>query len=143
MVYAGGVGQAAAPGPRRRHPRPSDAAGLPVHRAGDQACSGREAKMTDRTCKVVIVLPAYNAAKTLLRTLAEIPAEYADHIILVDDASRDETVAVAQAAGLLVYRHDRNCGYGANQKTCYRQALAADASIVVMVHPDHQYDASV
>jgi glycosyltransferase involved in cell wall biosynthesis len=93
--------------------------------------------------KVVIVLPAYNAAKTLLRTLAEIPPAYARHIILVDDGSQDETVAIAKAAGLLVYRHKQNRGYGANQKTCYRHALAADADIVVMVHPDHQYDASV
>jgi glycosyltransferase involved in cell wall biosynthesis len=93
--------------------------------------------------KVVIVLPAYNAARTLLRTLAEIPREYARHVILVDDASRDETVAIARAAGLLVHRHDRNRGYGANQKTCYRHALADGADIVVMVHPDNQYDASV
>lgn len=93
--------------------------------------------------KVVIVLPAYNAARTLLRTLAEIPPEYRGHIILVDDASQDDTVALAKAVGLTVFRHTRNRGYGANQKTCYREALAAGADIVVMLHPDHQYDATV
>jgi glycosyltransferase involved in cell wall biosynthesis len=93
--------------------------------------------------KVVIVLPAYNAARTLLRTLAEIPAEYREHVILVDDASQDNTVDIAREAGLTVFRHDRNRGYGGNQKTCYRQALEAGASIVVMLHPDHQYDARV
>ena len=92
---------------------------------------------------MVIVLPAYNAAITLMRTLAEIPPEYAKHVILVDDASQDETVAIAKAAGLSVFQHERNQGYGANQKTCYRQALAAGADIIVMLHPDHQYDASV
>jgi glycosyltransferase involved in cell wall biosynthesis len=99
--------------------------------------------MYNPRCKVVIVLPAYNAAKTLLRTIAEIPGTYARHIILVDDASVDDTVAIAKAAGLVVYRHAQNRGYGANQKTCYQYALADDADIVVMVHPDHQYDATV
>jgi glycosyltransferase involved in cell wall biosynthesis len=93
--------------------------------------------------KIVIVLPAYNASKTLLRTLAEIPPEFSQNVILVDDASKDDTVAVAKAAGLIVYQHPKNLGYGGNQKTCYRQALARGADIVVMVHPDHQYDASV
>ncbi|HEX7975889.1 MAG TPA: glycosyltransferase family 2 protein [Anaerolineales bacterium] len=93
--------------------------------------------------KVIIVLPAYNAAKTLERTLAEIPPEYANQVILVDDASQDNTVEAAKAAGLIVFRHPKNRGYGGNQKTCYRQALARGAEIVVMLHPDHQYDASV
>jgi glycosyltransferase involved in cell wall biosynthesis len=93
--------------------------------------------------KVIIVLPAYNAAKTLMRTLAEIPPAYRRHIILVDDASQDDTVRIAEAAGLRVYRHAHNRGYGGNQKTCYREALNAGADIVVMVHPDHQYDATV
>lgn len=93
--------------------------------------------------KIVIVLPAYNAEKTLLRTLAEIPPDFAKHIILVDDASKDRTVEVAEKAGLTVYRHEKNRGYGANQKTCYTQALAMGADLVVMLHPDHQYDATV
>jgi glycosyltransferase involved in cell wall biosynthesis len=94
-------------------------------------------------CKVIIVLPAYNAAKTLIRTLDEIPLEYRQHVILVDDASKDATVAIAKAAGLITFQHEKNRGYGGNQKTCYREALAAGADIVVMLHPDHQYDASI
>ena len=93
--------------------------------------------------KVVIILPAYNAAKTLMRTINEIPPEYRQHVILVDDASKDNTVEVAKAAGLLVFQHPENRGYGGNQKTCYREALALGADIIVMLHPDHQYDASV
>ena len=93
--------------------------------------------------KVVIILPAYNAAKTLERTLAEIPDEFRENVILVDDASKDNTVEIAKAAGLEVYRHETNRGYGGNQKTCYRHALEAGADIVVMLHPDHQYDARV
>lgn len=93
--------------------------------------------------EIVIVLPAYNAEKTLLRTLAEIPPEYRQNVILVDDGSQDRTVEIAKEAGLIVFCHEVNHGYGANQKTCYDQALALGANIVVMVHPDHQYDASV
>ena len=93
--------------------------------------------------KIVIVLPAYNAGKTLLRTLAEIPDKYREHIILVDDASTDNTVTVAKEAGLTVFEHEKNRGYGGNQKTCYREALKLGADIVVMLHPDHQYDATM
>ena len=93
--------------------------------------------------KVVIVLPAYNAAKTLQRTLEEIPPEYRQDVILVDDASTDNTVEVARQAGLMVFQHEKNRGYGGNQKTCYREALKIGADIVVMLHPDHQYDATV
>jgi glycosyltransferase involved in cell wall biosynthesis len=93
--------------------------------------------------KIVIVLPAYNAAKTLMRTLEEIPAAYRANVILVDDASKDNTVEVAQQAGLTVFQHSHNRGYGGNQKTCYREALKMDADIVVMLHPDHQYDATM
>jgi glycosyltransferase involved in cell wall biosynthesis len=93
--------------------------------------------------KIVVVMPAYNAEKTLERTLADVPREWVDEIILVDDASRDGTVALARKLGLRVVEHDRNRGYGANQKTCYREALAAGAEIAVMIHPDHQYDPRV
>jgi len=89
--------------------------------------------------KIAVVLPAYNAAATLRRTDAEIPLDVVDDVILVDDASRDETVAVASELGLTTIRHARNCGYGGNQKTCYRTALARGADIVVMLHPDYQY----
>lgn len=93
--------------------------------------------------KIVIVLPAYNAGKTLLRTLEEIPQEYRKYVILVDDASKDNTVEVARRAGIKVVIHPQNKGYGGNQKTCYREALAMGADIAVMLHPDHQYDATV
>jgi glycosyltransferase involved in cell wall biosynthesis len=93
--------------------------------------------------KIVIILPAYNAEKTLKKTLDEIPVEYKKHIILTDDASKDHTVDLARSLGLTVYQHEVNRGYGANQKTCYDHALEMGADIVVMVHPDHQYDASI
>lgn len=90
--------------------------------------------------KIVAVLPAYNAAKTLAKTLADIPADLVDEIILVDDASTDGTARLARSLGLLTIEHERNRGYGGNQKTCYAAALARGAEIVCMVHPDHQYD---
>ncbi|MGE5236163.1 MAG: glycosyltransferase family 2 protein [Acidobacteriota bacterium] len=90
--------------------------------------------------KVVVVMPAYNAAKTLRMTYAELPRDVVDLVILVDDGSSDETAAIARELGLELFIHDRNYGYGANQKTCYREALRAGADIVVMVHPDYQYD---
>ncbi|MCL4401039.1 MAG: glycosyltransferase family 2 protein, partial [Acidobacteria bacterium] len=90
--------------------------------------------------KVVVVMPAYNAAKTLHMTYADLPREMVDLVILVDDGSSDETSKVARELGLELFIHDRNYGYGANQKTCYREALRAGADIVVMVHPDYQYD---
>ena len=88
-------------------------------------------------------MPAYNAAKTLQRTYNEVPAAYRDQIILVDDYSSDNTIEVAQSLGIKTIRHSKNLGYGGNQKTCYRAALAEGADIIVMVHPDHQYDATV
>ena len=90
--------------------------------------------------KVVITMPAYHAADTLERTVADIPVGIADELILVDDASGDETVAVARKLNITVYVHDENRGYGGNQKTCYRRALEHGADIVVMLHPDYQYD---
>lgn len=89
--------------------------------------------------KVAVVLPAYNAAKTLRQTVAEIPRDVVDDVILTDDCSRDGTIAVAHELGLHVVRHDVNRGYGGNQKSCYTAALARGADIVVMLHPDYQY----
>jgi glycosyltransferase involved in cell wall biosynthesis len=89
---------------------------------------------------VVVVLPAYNAARTLVRTYRDIPQEVVDDVILVDDASQDDTVEIARLLNLKVIQHDKNLGYGGNQKTCYRAALESGAGIVVMVHPDYQYD---
>jgi glycosyltransferase involved in cell wall biosynthesis len=89
--------------------------------------------------RVTVVLPAYNAARTLERTYADIPRQLVDDIILTDDASTDETVALARSLGIHTLRHDRNRGYGGNQKTCYQAALARGADIVVMLHPDYQY----
>jgi glycosyltransferase involved in cell wall biosynthesis len=89
---------------------------------------------------VVVVLPAYNASRTLRQTFADIPGGEVDEFLLVDDASSDDTVAVARGLGIDVIAHDRNRGYGANQKTCYREALDRGADIVIMLHPDYQYD---
>ena len=84
-------------------------------------------------------MPAYNAARTLAKTVAEIPRDLVDEILLVDDASSDETVRMANELNLTVFLHEKNFGYGRNQKTCYREALRRGADIVVMVHPDYQY----
>jgi glycosyltransferase involved in cell wall biosynthesis len=92
--------------------------------------------------RVVVVMPAYNAAKTLERTYRDIPHSIVDKIILVDDVSEDDTVAIARQLGLDVIIHRQNLGYGGNQKTCYDAALAAGAEAVVMLHPDYQYDAT-
>src|SRR5277367_1443476 len=89
--------------------------------------------------KITVVMPAYNAASTLERTLREINRDTVDEIILVDDASRDDTVAEARRLGLHTIVHDENRGYGANQKTCYTAALESGADVVVMLHPDYQY----
>lgn len=88
--------------------------------------------------RIAVVMPAYNAEKTLQQTVRELP-DTIDIRILVDDASSDETVRLAERLGLRVFAHDRNYGYGRNQQTCYREALAAGADVVVMVHPDYQY----
>jgi glycosyltransferase involved in cell wall biosynthesis len=89
--------------------------------------------------KVVVVMPAYNAEKTLERTYQEIPFEIVDDVILVDDASRDRTSEIAKSMGIRTILHETNLGYGANQKTCYRAALELGADIIIMVHPDYQY----
>ncbi len=91
--------------------------------------------------KVVVVMPAYNAAKTLEQTYADIPFDVVDEVILVDDASTDETITVANALNIQhIIKHDDNKGYGGNQKTCYTKALELNADIVVMLHPDYQYN---
>src|SRR5215469_7206675 len=89
--------------------------------------------------KVTVVLPAYNAAQTLKQTIDEIPHDIVDDVILTDDASKDDTVAMARSLGIYTLHHDRNRGYGGNQKTCYTAALARGADIIVMLHPDYQY----
>jgi len=85
-------------------------------------------------------MPAYNAASTLEATFNDIPPELRNDIILVDDCSKDNTVEIAQKLGITVIRHDKNTGYGGNQKTCYKAALQRGADIIVMLHPDYQYD---
>jgi glycosyltransferase involved in cell wall biosynthesis len=89
--------------------------------------------------KIIVVMPAYNAAKTLRQTYSEVPLELVDEVILVDDDSSDATVSLAKEMGLKVFLHKQNLGYGRNQKTCYREALNSNADIVVMLHPDYQY----
>jgi glycosyltransferase involved in cell wall biosynthesis len=89
--------------------------------------------------KLVVVMPAYNAGKTLQQTYDEIPKDIVDAILLVDDCSRDNTVQLAAKLNVLVLQHEKNKGYGGNQKTCYQHACAMDADIVVMLHPDYQY----
>jgi len=91
--------------------------------------------------KTIAILPAFNAERTLEKTVLDIPAGSVEEIILVDDASTDKTVEIAEKLGLTVIRHDKNRGYGANQKTCYREALKRKADAVIMIHPDYQYDA--
>ncbi len=95
------------------------------------------------TRRIVVVLPAYNAEKTLAPTLADVPSGSVDEYILVDDGGTDRTVEIARRLGLTVIVHPQNRGYGGNQKTCYRHALERGADIVVMIHPDYQYDSRV
>src|ERR1700752_207448 len=95
---------------------------------------------TTRSPKAVVIMPAYNAAKTLKMTYLALPHEIVDLVLLVDDGSTDETIKIARELNLQIFLHNRNYGYGANQKTCYIEALKAAADIIVMVHPDYQYD---
>jgi len=89
--------------------------------------------------KIVVVMPAYNAEKTLEQTYRELPLEFVDEIILVDDRSKDNTAQLSTKLGIVTFVHHENFGYGRNQKTCYREALVRGADIVIMVHPDYQY----
>jgi glycosyltransferase involved in cell wall biosynthesis len=89
--------------------------------------------------RIAVVLPAYNAARTLERTVHDIPREVVDDILLIDDFSKDETVHIAQRLGLRVFLHENNFGYGRNQKTCYAEAIGTGADVIVMLHPDYQY----
>lgn len=93
--------------------------------------------------KIIAVMPAYNAAKTLEKTYKDIPEGLVDEVILVDDKSSDNTVTLARKLGLTVIAHGKNRGYGGNQKTCYKEALSKGADIVIMIHPDYQYDSSL
>jgi glycosyltransferase involved in cell wall biosynthesis len=90
--------------------------------------------------RIAVVLPAYNAARTLEKTVRELPREVVDEVLLIDDHSKDETVQFAQKLGLRVFLHEKNFGYGRNQKTCYTEALRTDADVIVMLHPDYQYE---
>jgi len=96
--------------------------------------------MKTKKLKIIVVLPAYNSEKTLAQTVRDIPSGIIDEIILVDDFSHDDTVKVAKKLNIRTIRHTKNLGYGGNQKTCYRSALKLKADIVVMLHPDYQYD---
>ncbi len=93
--------------------------------------------------KVIVVMPAYNAEKTLQKTYQDIPKKGVDEVIVVDDDSQDKTVAIAKKLGLPVFVHQKNLGYGGNQKTCYKEALKRGGKIIVMIHPDYQYDATL
>jgi glycosyltransferase involved in cell wall biosynthesis len=93
--------------------------------------------------KIIVIMPAYNAEATLERTYGDIPKDIVDEIILTDDASTDQTVEIAKELGIVVNVHEENKGYGANQKTCYDDALKRDADIIIMIHPDYQYDPRV
>ncbi|HLC60545.1 MAG TPA: glycosyltransferase family 2 protein [Candidatus Nanoarchaeia archaeon] len=102
--------------------------------------SKRNQKKAKKKMKVIVVMPAYNAAQTVEKTYNEIPKGYVDEIILVDDYSKDNTVEVARKMGLKTIVHEKNKGYGGNQKTCYQNALKDGADVIIMLHPDYQYD---
>src|SRR5271170_934625 len=106
----------------------------------DTATAGTDAPTGAKPARIVVTMPAYNAAKTLLKTFEEIPKGLVSEIIMVDDCSKDDTVAVGSTLDIKIIRHPHNVGYGGNQKTCYLEALRDGADIVIMLHPDYQYD---
>lgn len=93
--------------------------------------------------KIIVVMPAYNAEKTLKKTFNDLPKDLIEEVILVDDFSKDKTIEIAKKLGITVYTHKKNTGYGGNQKTCYDFALKRNPDVIVMVHPDYQYDAKL
>jgi glycosyltransferase involved in cell wall biosynthesis len=109
-----------------------------VQRVAIHSLRGRDAMLNGR--RIVVVLPAYKAERTLRQTYSAIPLDIVDLVLLVDDASDDKTVELARELGIHTFVHQKNLGYGANQKTCYTESLRVGAEIVVMVHPDYQYD---
>jgi len=112
-------------------------------RKNGEAVSDNHLNQENKALSVWIVMPAYNAEQTLVQTFNDIPNSLKDQVILVDDCSTDNTVAIAQQMGLVVIQHTENRGYGGNQKTCYRAALDRGADVVIMLHPDYQYDSRV
>ncbi len=136
---------------QRNHDRRTDVSEIPSNtRRGERSAAEPARDTTTHAStasgpahRVTVVLPAYNAARTLERTYADIPKHAVDDIILVDDASHDETVEKARQLGIHVIVHPENRGYGGNQKTCYTAALHRGAEVIVMVHPDYQYDPRV
>jgi glycosyltransferase involved in cell wall biosynthesis len=118
-----------------------DFGGQMVITTNDAESAGKQvAQSGKKQAKVIVTMPAYNAAKTLLKTFDDIPKGVVSEIILVDDCSGDDTVAVGKSLDIKVIRHPHNVGYGGNQKTCYLEALRDGADIVIMLHPDYQYD---
>jgi glycosyltransferase involved in cell wall biosynthesis len=109
----------------------------------DRILQPESGQRPERRHKIVAIMPAYNAESTLAATLADIPVGSVDEVLLVDDGSKDRTVQVAREMGLTVIEHTQNLGYGGNQKTCYRWALEHQADVIVMIHPDYQYDSRV
>src|SRR5258708_23019613 len=103
----------------------------------------KEKKISKRHKKVVIVMQAYNAAQTLVKTYNDIPKKYQKYVVLVDDGSWDKTIKIAKKLGIKAFTHPQNRGYGGNQKTCYTVALSEGADVVVMIHPDYQYDSTL
>src|SRR6516162_1160437 len=119
---------------------PTMAIGSPHYRSSATTLHKPAKEESAGRAKVIVTMPAYNAAKTLIKTFDDIPKGVVTEIILVDDCSQDETVAVGSTLPIKVVRHPHNVGYGGNQKTCYLEALRDGADIVVMLHPDYQYD---